>query len=590
VRSPDRVAPASLALALLAGLMLFVVSAWAEWALGAPMNGAPALALACGGVTWLLRATGHGLWTALRATGFLLLMAALAGVLGETVHDLSSDGQLYHQQAVLLMSQGWNPLHQPESTIDNWSKLWVDGYAKTHWVYAALLTTLGFGIEAGKSFTWLLGLAGGLLAYALLTERLAWSRRSAAAVSALAVLNPVFATEWPTYMNDHTLACMLMLLLLSLFWAARAPALPAARRQAAALVMCSVALLASVKASGVAYALVLLVLAAPLLVWACGMRAAVRLGAVAVAGLAFGVLVLGFNPYVTNTLGNGHPFHPLAGQAKVDIISNNVPAGVAEQTRLVKFFGSLAARSSSTLGGPVQPETLAPKLPGSVSVGELKVFLTKNDVRIAGFGPWFSLALVVAAVGAVWAGLRRQSTAGRRVLLLAPMALLMLSALAFPEPWWARYVPQVWLAPLAVAVALITSGRADGDRPQRVVGWSIVAIAAANAALVALLFVAGNLPRQLDYRTQLDSLKTLSNAAVLRVDVAHGPAQGRLFDDLGIRWQSAGMPAACPAGSAWVQIEYSHGRLCLDETQATVYVTQSPWVESVKRRLQGRQH
>lgn len=579
----DRLGPASLALALLAGVTVFVLSAWAGWLAGWALHGWASATLAVLGVVAVLRAVGHSLAAALRAAGLVALAAAALAGVGHALYDLSTDGQLYHQQAVMLMAQGWNPLRHPASPLDNWSTIWVDGYAKTHWVYAALWVDLGAGLQAGKSFTWVLALAAGLLAHALLTERLAWSPRAAACMAALMVFNPVFATEWPTFLNDHTLACTLLLALLSLAWAAWAPPAALARRQAAALLVLAFALLAAVKASGVAYAGVFLVLGAPLLAWGCGLGRGLRVAAWAVAGIAAGVLVLGFNPYVTNTLRHGHPFYPLAGEGKVDIISNNVPAGVAEQPRLVKLFGSLAARSSSVIGGPVNPDTLAPKLPGSISLAEVKLFLTKNDVRIAGFGPWFSLALTVAVAGVAWAWARRRRPAWQQGLLVAPMVLLMLSALAFPEPWWARYIPQVWLVPLVAAVALITGGRAEGDRAQRVLGWGIAAIAGLNVALVALLFIAGNAPRQLDMRAQLQSLQALSQAQVLEVDVALAPAQGVMFDELGIRWRPTDAAAGCVApGAAWVRIEYTYGRVCLDEAQRRLYRTQSPWVERLK--------
>lgn len=581
----DRLRASTLALAVMAGLTLFVASAWAGWLLGWRLQGWASAGVAALGVVALLRHCGQSVATAVRAALLVLALGALLAMAASPIYDLSTDGQLYHQQAIMLMSEGWNPLRNPASPLSNWSTVWVDGYAKTHWVYAALLMDLGAGIQAGKSFTWMLAVAGAWLVYALLVERLDWRSRPAALVAATVVANPVFATEWPTFLNDHTLACTLVLALAALIWAAGAPAQARARRRAGWLLVIAFALLASVKASGVAYGGVFIVLAAPLLLWGCGIRPALRIGVLAASGVAVGVLVLGFNPYVTNTVRHGHPFYPLAGEGKLDIISNNAPAGVAEQLRLVKLFGSLAARSSSVIGGPVQASTLAPKLPGAVSVAELKLFLTKNDVRIGGFGPWFSLALLLSIAGACWAWRRRRRSAWQQALLLLPTLLLLLSALAFPEPWWARYVPQVWLIPLIVAAALITLGRSEGDAAQRRIGWTVIAVAAVNTLVVALLFVLGNVPRQLDVHAQLDSLRELSGEEVLQMDVSQAPAQGLAFDGAGIRWQAADASLTCPAGASWVRIEYTYGRVCLSEAQRARYRTQSPLVDKFKALL-----
>jgi len=345
-------------------------------------------------------------------------------------------------------------------------------------------------------------------------------------------------------------------------------------------------LLPSAKASGVAYAGLFIVLVLPMLAWGGGLAVARRVGVLAAIGLAAGVLLLGFNPYVTNTLRHGHPFHPLAGSGKVDIITNNAPPDVLQHSRAVKLFGSLAARSSSVIGGPsLTPPTLAPKLPGSVTVAELKPFLSKNDVRIGGFGPWFGLALLVSWLGLAWSWARRRRSAWQRGLLVLPTGLLLLSALVFPEPWWARYVPQVWLIPMVVAIALITLGRREGDAAQRRVGWGVVAISAVNAALVALLSIAGSIPRQADLRAQLDSLRLLSQEQPLLMDFGPAPAAALMLDRAGVRWKEASGGEACTDPASWVYVEYTFVHVCLDRSQRAGFVNASPWIAALKARL-----
>jgi len=226
------------------------------------------------------------------------------------------------------------------------------------------------------------------------------------------------------------------------------------------------------------------------------------------------------------------------------------------------------------------PPLLAPKLPGSDTPAELKPFLTKSVVHLGGFGPWFSLALLVALASALWAALRGRRTAGRRVLLLAPPALLLLSALVLPEPWWARYVPQLWLVPVVVAVALLTGGASDADVGERRLGWAVVGVTALNALLVALLFIAGNLPRQLDMQEQLQSLRLLSAEQALLMEFTLAPATALTLDEAGIRWHAAAQPCEAPGG--WVSVEYTYARVCLDEAQRARYRSQSPLVEKFK--------
>jgi hypothetical protein len=573
---------ARLALALLWTVTAFIGSAWVGWLSGVGLHGMASLCASVSVAAGLLRLGGLS-WPAVVKA--LLIVVGLAGVLsllGQQLLDLSDDGPQYHQQAAMVMSQGWNPLRDWVSPVTNHDAPWINGYAKSQWVYTALLMDLGAGVEAGKSLGLLLALCAGLLSYAALRERLGWGLRSSWLVALVATLNPVVVCQWTTSLNDQALASLILMALATLVLAA-GPAEPAIRWRNALLLAAAFALLASIKASGVAYAGLLLVLAVPPLLWACGWALTVKMLAPGVAGFAAGVLLLGFNPYVTNTIQHGHPFHPLAGAAKVDIITANSPPGVTEQPRWVKLFGSLAARSSSVIGPSRGGSSLlTPKLPGSVNAAELKPFMTKSGVHLGGFGPWFSLALVLALAAAGWAVLRRRRSGWYTASIWLPPLLLLLSALAFPEPWWARYVPQLWLLPLVVAIALITLGRREQDRALRRVGAGLVVVPAFNAGVIALLFAIGNMPRQLDMRTQLESLRDLSATAPLKMDVGLAPALGMRLDAAGVRWKAA---ADCVAPAAWVPVEYTVIRACLDDSQRASFRVSSAWVQGLKARL-----
>lgn len=583
---------AALATAILCGAALFITSAWAGWLLGWPLHGALSCAATAIALLGLLRWTGLPLPRAATLVLAVFVLAALAAALSIPLYDLSDDGQQYHQQAVMLLNQGWNPLWEPRSPVSTRDALWINGYAKSHWVYAALLLNLGAGIESGKSLGLLLALAAGLLCHAFLRERLGWRRTPAALMAAVAALNPVFTCQWSTLLNDQAMASLITAALCALALVAghggTAETLARtdpARRGNAVLLLAALALLVSIKASGVAYGLMILAMSLPLLLWVHGRAAALRAGLLGATGLALGTLLLGFNPYITNTVAHGHPFYPLAGTGKVDIITHNAPPGVLDEPRAIKLLGSLAAPSSSVVGNAYEhhgASPLAPKWPGTVRLSELKPFLTKSFVHIGGLGPWFSLALVLAIAAGLWAWRRRSRPAWRQALLLGPAALLLLSGLAFPEPWWMRYVPQLWLIPLVVAASVITAGQAEQDIALRRAGWTVVAVAGLNAVVVALLFVVGNLPRQLDMRTQLDSLAALSASQPLRVAPGGAPAIRLRLEEAGVRWNPVDSPAACAAPDRWVPIEYTVAKVCLSESQQAAHRVSSAWIQKLR--------
>ena len=59
--------------------------------------------------------------------------------------------------------------------------------------------------------------------------------------------------------------------------------------------------------------------------------------------LIFSVCIIGFNPYVTNTINNGNPLYPLAGKDKIDIMTPNTPASFRYDGQFEKLIKSLLA-------------------------------------------------------------------------------------------------------------------------------------------------------------------------------------------------------------------------------------------------------
>jgi hypothetical protein len=577
--------PGWLALALLTGVAAVVAFAWATWALRLGLHGGLGMGVALAVTVVVLRVCGadpRQRWVATLAAA--LLGSALAAS-GAQVHDLSFDGQQYHQQAAWLMAQGWNPLWDGAAPVADSNALWINGYAKTVWVYTAMLLDGGASIEAGKSFSLIVTLVAGLLAWVLARERLGFGVAFSGVLAGVAAFSPVFACQWTTLLNDHAVGSLLLAVLAAMALVTTAPEGPGARRDLVLLGL-ACALIASVKASGLVFAGMGWIFALPLVAWLGGRAAVSRVCLSAVGGLAAGVVVFGFNPYVTNTLRHGHPFYPLAGEGKVDIITHNTPPGVGDRSRWVKLFGSIAAPSSSDFGKDAQQTVLSPKLPGLISGSELTPFLSKSMVHIGGMGPWFSLAMVQAALVVAWAVMRRRRPLRNNAVVVLPGVLLLASALMFPEPWWARYVPQIWLTPLAAAAALMWLARGEQDRQMRWASWSVVVVAAVNTGLVGLLYAAGNLPRELDMRTQLGSLASLSGDRPLLVDLSASPATALRLDAAGVHWRAA-PPAGCQAPAQWRLIEYTVAKVCLTPQQQARHVVSSPWVQQIKAKLSG---
>lgn len=563
-------------LVLLSFVVACLASANATWSIGLALNGA--LVLVAGAVAaatvLALAATDLGHREA-RLAGALTLSVALGSLaLAALVKDYSYDGQQYHQLAIRLLGEGWNPLRDEPAL--GLHALWINGYAKGPWTWSAAWLDATSSIELGKSLhVWLAG-AAGLLAYGALAGLPALKPRTAFWIAGLAAANPVLAYQWPTHMNDSLLGSLMLVL--------ASQALRVATRADAGFSLSgpwppaalALALLPTIKSSGLAYALVIVFAAAVVASLARRLSLVQRLTGLVALVLMPSVLLLAWNPYVSNTLRHGHPLHPLAGDAKVDIITGNSPSGVLQRGQVEQLLGSLFSASHSDLG-EVDRAPFRYKWPGVIHREELSAFVAKTDMRIGGFGPWFSLGLVMS-VAAVLVALAQRRGAGARLALSLPIVVLAM-ALVFPEPWWARYVPQLNLLPLALIAAALVLGT---GAPTRLLSRLALVVLTVNFALVAGLFGLGAGVRELDSRAQLQSLAALSATSPLPVRFQQEPALALRLNAAGVRWRDAREQETC---DRWIILHQSTVQVCLTPEMQSSYRDASPVVQRLKSVL-----
>jgi hypothetical protein len=449
-------------LGALALVVTLFVAGWLSLLLHA-RPGAVAVILALVAATVAAGATARRWSPAVAA----LALALGAGIAAEQFHDLSWDGQVYHQEAVLALAEGWNPLHDPPRPVQRRpDDLWLNHYPKGAWIAQAALFAATGHLESAKGIQLLLLAAGGLLLYAALRTHGA-PAAPALVGSLLAAANPVALAQSFSFYVDGMVASLLTILvaLAALLW--HRPQWALLLATGAALV-----LLPNLKFTGVVYGGVLLAGAGALWRWRRRPRAA-RLMLVGGTALLLGTVVLGFDPYVTNLRRAGHPFHPVAGARAVDFIGIQLEPAFHRHPPLVRFFQTTFARSSNVNAAPV------PKLPLTVGADEVRA-MSQADTRVGGFGPFFGAALLVTA------GLLCACRPLRLHLPRAALgagAVLLAAALFNPVIWWARYVPQLWLLPTGTLALILM--RPPAATIARACTFTLALLLALDVALVA---------------------------------------------------------------------------------------------------------
>jgi hypothetical protein len=276
--------------------------------------------------------------------------------------------------------------------------------------------------------------------------------------------------------------------------------------------------------------------------------------------LAFGgviliaVVLLGFNPYVTNTLRHDGPLYPVLGPHSREIARPFVTPAIEGDPSVVRLLRSVVAESSIAARSP------EPKLPLTFSRPEWSAF-RGTGVRFGGFGPWFSAALVVSLAGIVALavlgalGKVRLSCAGRTLLGAAGVCLV--SVLVMPESFVARFAPQLWYVPAFVLLALLITGRPTGDGVPRVLGviaWTGLAVLLVNALGVTGFALRWDVRDGNRHDASLARLRSAPGSYDVEFGVWRA-AEARRLRDAGIDYRE--IPAVTCAQPLWLGIEGS---------------------------------
>jgi len=460
--------------------------------------------------------TLSGDWRAWLIAALWLAFCVVAGgaSLG-WLYDFSGDGQWYHLPGILALAQGWNPFHVPR--LADWNPafaqavaspdinypgyVYVQHYAKGAWIVAAVAYRGTGLLEATKVFNLLYVLAVYLTAVAVL-GRLGFSRLWSRTIAVATAANPVSMYQLASFFVDGQLASLCTLVLLSSF-----DYFLERRTRALFLVGAAIVLLANVKFTGVVYA-VALVGGMGVLGWLRGRKDEVKRYAMAgVTSLLVAILVVGYQPYVTNARDNGHPFYPALGREDARNLQwHSAPAPFMAMNPVEKLVRSLFARSASA---DEMPEW---KMPAAVSKQELYIFFN-TEPRYGGFGPLFGAALLLAMVAFPLARRtmpREAWTTGASIAILVAA-----SALLNPEAWWARLSPQFWLVPLVLAASMVLSAAAW---PRRI-AMAVVLLLLANSLLVGALNLGRGTEKNLLFREQLAGLRAMAAAGPVQLTV-----------------------------------------------------------------------
>ena len=512
-------------LAMLAGgailTFLFLIVALSEfgWLLGMPIRGwvlPAALVGSCLANGWGARMYfSRPLRARLVVSALIVILVALSAWTSLRFFDVSFDGQAYQQEGVYQLAHGWNPFTtryiSPISTDQNVKLI---AFPKGPWMVAASMYRLTGHIETGKFANPLLVFSAFCMGLAVLTrtqKRLGgWSAIWAILVAA----NPVAVCQVFTFYVDGQLASLLACVAALCFLS-----FDDDNPWVNLLVFEASVLAILVKFTGLVY--VVIFFAGFIAVSAWQKRSLRKPLYVALVALVMGTIVLGKNPYVDNTVENGHPFYPFFGTgdfAKITMVRTTPPA-YFEANRVANLAASIFSRTRTW------PPQSTLKAPWQIDRDEWSAF-SEPDVITGGFGPLFAVALVLSLL-LLAVGMAQRRAASW--LAMAVILVLVGSVLPVSACWWARYSPQVWLIPLAALAPLAASAE---RRILHGLSWLVLLILSVNVAGIGIVNFRANRQATRDTAAALEDLRS---HAPFRVAFGY-------FHSNRFRLQEAGIP------------------------------------------------
>lgn len=444
-------------------------------------------------------------WFLISAISLVIFIASI--IISGLFYDMSWDGLWYHQTAVYQMAHGWNPIYDPMHNFNPHLQDWVRHYAKGPWYVALALYNITGDIESAKAAPWIALCATFFTIYSVLID-FGFRRRVSILISALVSFNPVTVFELASFLVDG-----LMISFLACFVAAMFSWIRQQSKFTLWIMFASAVLCINTKQTGLVY-LCFSIAAGGLYVLLNKRELVKKYIAIQLAAILCGVFVLGFNPYVTNTIHRGNPFYPMLGsnqypglaeQGEDPIEKWETPHNMMGTSRFTRLAYAVLGRPGAQ---PYYPGTDASfMIPFDIGWKDFEIYYF-HDVRISGFGPLFSGVFLISLI--LICSTLIKPIIPREITILF-IGTIIVSLLISQHTWWARYGPQLWWIPI---FALILGYINEGSKLVRSIKYILTIILMLNIIPIFAVHYKWEVDATNTTNKQLNMLKQYDNVEI----------------------------------------------------------------------------
>lgn len=484
------------------------------------------------------------------AINFIIFILVIIGAikLSTMYYDFSFDGQAYHQEALIQMREGWNPLYETLTTTDQ--DIWINHYAKGIWYLGVVVYDFTGKIESAKAFNIIILVSTLLILLSYIQKRIdTW--KLTIPISVLMILSPVIINQIFTNYNDFFIVLLIINLIVGYL-----NYIETSNKKVLINIFISIILLVNIKFTALGYAIVLTGI--PILIyivdkfilksnkfrWQSKWK---LLASTIVLSFIIAIFFVGSSSYVKNTLTNGHPFYPLAGEGKVDIITSNTPVGLLDLNRLEKLYVSIFSETNNEFD--TEPKT---KFPLTITKEEV-AYAAGIDTRIGGFGPLFGFIIIMTLclVLVNYRKIDKKDVWSFGIII----SVVILSILINPETWWARYIPQLWIIPFLFVLLIVK------NKVKSYIMYIILLAYSLNIVIIGYESMTSLSERQSIIEEQLLTLKEYSIDKPLLIELGVFKANRARLIENDIEFNEVDSLEGC---QNVLQLVYSSTKACLD--------------------------
>jgi hypothetical protein len=384
-------------------------------------------------------------------------------------YDCSFDGQFYQQKGIFFLADGWNPV----KSLLKQEPLLVN-YPKSIWYVGSCGYSFLGKIEPIKYIQFIFIFTSFLFSLSAFEAINKHKRYVQILLSLVVAFNPVSLYQSLSFYVDGILASIISILisLFILYYKGQK------KHGILFFILGALSFLANIKFTGVGFAIILMGGFAGLFLIEKQWKEFYRLSIISVLAFIFGIGILGYQPYVTNTVDFGHPFYPLNEK---DLMANQGPKDFKENNRFTNLIISNYFRSESWLSSDNYALSKTP-----FDVSDQKAFRSPAP-RVGGFGSLFSALLSISLLLLIFLIFNSRLKNWQIYYMLA---IILFSVLIMSACWWARYVPQFFLIPL-ILVSWVLSDSIK-NKLIKYIGYFGIIVFLVNAGIILKVYYTYN--------------------------------------------------------------------------------------------------